>query len=182
MRTCRAIAIVLVALLAHDDADARAGQVITQASLRAAFLYAFAKFTQWPAGAVNGPVTMCVMGDPDVAEALAQVVTDRSVSGRTVSVLTVDADAALRSCHLLYVSGDAVGSTQALKTIAGAPVLTVGDGDRFVRLGGMMGLFVEGGKMRFAVNPDTATHAGVRISSKLLSLAKLVKESVDGPS
>ena len=62
----------------------------------------------------------------------------------------------------------------------GAPVLTVGDGDGFARGGGMIGLFVEDGRMRFAINPNAAQRAGLRLSSQLLKLARIVKEGRHG--
>jgi YfiR/HmsC-like len=63
-----------------------------------------------------------------------------------------------------------------LGEVRGAPVLTVGDGDTFPRRGGIVGLIIEDGRMRFAINPDAAQRSGVRLSSKLLSLARLVRD------
>lgn len=126
---------------------------------------------------------MCVMGDLGLTEALAQAVTGRSVGGREIAVFEVTASgAALKACHVLYVAGDAVLAARVLTDVAGAPVLTIGEGDAFVRGGGMAGLFMEQGKMRFAVNPDTVVRAGVRVSSKLLGLARLVKDGANGQS
>jgi hypothetical protein len=64
--------------------------------------------------------------------------------------------------------------------LKGVAVLTVGTSDQFARSGGMVGLFVEDGRMRFAINPDAAQRSGVRLSSRLLALAKLVKDARHG--
>jgi len=77
----------------------------------------------------------------------------------------------------VYVDGrDARKSTQLLAALRGAPVLTVGDGARFAELGGVAQLVLEQDRMRFAVNVAAAERAGVRLSSKLLSLASIVKD------
>jgi hypothetical protein len=69
-----------------------------------------------------------------------------------------------------------------LDEVKGAPILTVGDGDAFASGGGMIGLFVEDGRMRFAINTEAAHRAGLRFSSKLLNLAKIVKGGRHGQS
>jgi hypothetical protein len=78
---------------------------------------------------------------------------------------------------VLYLTGvDAKRGQQIVDELKSAPVLTVSDGEVFATNGGIAGLFVEQGKMRFAINVEAAQHARVRISSRLLSLAKIVKD------
>lgn len=153
-------------------------QAITQPALRAAFIYNFAKFTEWPSDSPPaGPLTLCVLDDNAVEGALSELVGSSTINGRAVTISRNATGARLRACHLLYV-GETTSDRAAtiLEELLGAPVLTVSTGDDFVRLGGIVGLFVEDGRMRFAVNPTAAERAGVRLSSKLLQLAKILRD------
>jgi hypothetical protein len=153
-------------------------QSVTQPALRAAFLYNFAKFTEWPGSSPSAPLTLCVLDDGPVEDALNELVASSTVNGRAVAISRDVSGPRLRNCQILYVGDMTSGRTSAiLEELRGAPVLTVSNGDDFVRNGGMVGLFVEDGRMRFIVNPDTAQRAGVRLSSKLLQLAKILKDN-----
>lgn len=174
---CAALAAAL--LLAQGSA---VGQVATQPALRAAFLLNFAKFAEWPDEAASaGPLTLCVIDDGEVQRVLADLVAGGPINGRQGAVATGGRPESIRSCHLVYLGEKSAGRAAAILDQArGAPVLTVSDGDEFIRLGGMVGFFVEGGRMRFAVNPDAAQRAGVRLSSKLLQLARIVRVDPHG--
>ena len=152
-----------------------AGQSVTQPSLRAAFLYNFAKFTEWgDEGALSGPLTICVVDDSAVEGALNDLVGGSTINGRAV---LISRGARLRACHLVYVGiADRQRAASILDELHGAAVLTVSNGYEFVRLGGVVGLFVDEGRMRFAINPEAAQRAGLRLSSRLLQLAKILKD------
>ena len=153
-----------------------AGQGSLAPALTAGFLYNFAKFAEWPVAAPSGAMTLCVLGDAAVADALDASVRGRTIDGREIAVVRVKPDG-LRACHVLYVSGvDPRRSQQIIDELKTAPVMTVSDRDRFAEGGGVAELFVEAGKMRFAINLDAAQRSGLRLSSRLLSLAKLVKD------
>ena len=168
------LATAVVVSLASIAASA---QGAPEAVLQAAFLYNFAKFTVWPAeDAPAGPLRMCVLGTAAVADALDSTVKGRPIDGREVAVVRAKSGE-LRQCHLLYAAGlDAKRSQQVIDEVKGAPVLTVSDRDQFAEGGGIASLFVEGGKMRFAINVEAAQRARLRISSRLLGLAKIVKD------
>ena len=170
-------AIALVAILVAVRAGI-AAQAITQPALRAAFLYNFAKFTEWPGDvAATGPLILCVVEDSAVEGALSELVGSSTINGRTVTISRGANGTRLRTCHLLYVGEiNTARAAAILDELQGAPVLTVSTGDEFVRIGGIVGLFVEEGRMRFAINPDAAQRAGVRLSSRLLQLAKILKD------
>ena len=159
-------------------------QAVTQPALKAAFLFNFAKFVEWPAESSQaGPLTACVLDDTAVEESLNQLVSGPPASGRPVALLKGARNRSLRLCHVLYVGdSDPARIAATLDELKAAPILTVGDGDAFARNGGMIGLFIEDGRMRFAINPDAAQRAGLRLSSRLLSLAKIVKEVRHGQS
>jgi hypothetical protein len=156
-----------------------AGQSVTQPALRAAFRYNFAKFTEWAAGAAaSGPLTICVLEDTAVESALTDLVGGSTINGRAV---LISRGARLRTCHLVYLGiADRERATSILGELQGASVLTVSNGSDFVRLGGIVGLFVDEERMRFAISPDAAQRAGLRLSSRLLQLAKILKDDRHG--
>jgi len=178
IRTRRVLIALVAALLATRGGAA--GQAVTQPALRAAFLYNFAKFTEWPTdGAPAGPLRLCVVDDNAVEGALGELVGSSLINGRAVTVSRGASGSRLRSCNVLYLGEVASDRAAAIiDELQGAPVLTVSNGDDFVRGGGMVGLFVEDGRMRFAINPDAAQRAGVRLSSRLLKLAKILKDEL----
>jgi len=153
-------------------------QNATEASLKAAFIYNFAKFTDWPQAVLPTAATFtaCVLGDNPIRDQLDRTLKGRQLSGRDISVSEVHLDGKLRSCHLLYVSG--VTSAQVAAIVAavqGAPVLTISDIDDFARKGGIAQMFVENGKLRFDLNLQVARSSGLQLSSKLLALAAHVQ-------
>ncbi len=170
-RITRAMAAVVLLLCA---ATAPA-QEVTEPALKAAFIYHFAKFTEWPAEALppRAPFVMCVLGASAIGDALERAVRGREKAGRLIRVSRVTSDGPLDTCHILYVSE--VAAAPAAKLVAGlksAPVLTISDLDGFTALGGIAQFFFERGQLRFNVQPASATRAGLRISSGVLSMSK----------
>ena len=157
-------------------------QTASEPALKSAFLYNFPRFTEWPeqALAAGDPILLCVMNDAVVAGMLEELAKGRNVAGHPLVVSTVTQDspaAALSACRLLFLSRlGAARSAALLETLSGKPILTVGDGEGFARAGGVVGLFIKDGTLQFAVNTSGAQRAGLHLSSKLLTLAKLVKE------
>ena len=160
-------------------AASAAGQTAAVSKVKAAFLYNFAKFAEWPAESLppGQQLQLCVVGDDAVADALEETIKGRAIEGHELSVRVVDSDALLRSCHLVYVDGrDARRSAQLIDALKGLTVLSVGDGEKFAELGGVAQLVLEQDRMRFAVNVTAAERARLRLSSKLLSLASIVRD------
>jgi hypothetical protein len=152
-------------------------QSAPESTLKAAFLYNFAKFAEWPADAAPADsLVICVLTDAATAGALDETAKGRTIDGRKVVVSRVTPEE-LRTCHVLYLTGiDATRAQQIVDDLKNAPILTVGDHEQFAQGGGIAGLFVEQGRMRFAINVEAAQRCRVRISSRLLSLAKIVKD------
>ena len=166
-----ACATMLAVLLAEAVAPA---QDVTAPALKAAFIYNFAKFTEWPGDVLppKAPLVICVLGDKAVADALGRALKDRELSGHPLSMSYVAATGPVRTCQVLYLSE--VPAAQAAQIVAGlgdAPVLTVSDLDGFAEFG-IVQLFFEHGQPGFAVNLDAAKRARLHISSRLLVLAK----------
>jgi len=155
------------------------GQTATAAAVTSAFLYNFAKFTEWPADALapGQRIALCVIGANAVADALEQTIKGHTIEGHELTVEMVKPDASVRSCHVLYASGlDEKRSLQLIETLKATPVLTASDADRFAELGGVAQLILEGGRMRFVINVTAAQRARLQLSSKLLSLARIVRD------
>ena len=159
-------------------------QSVTQPTLKAAFLFNFAKFVEWPVETPQGgALGVCVLDEAAVEDSLAQLVNGAPTGPRSVTLVKGARNRSLRGCHVLYIGDTEPARIAAtLDELKNAPVLTVGDGDQFARHGGMIGLFIEDGRMRFAINADAAQRAGLRLSSRLLSLARLVKDGRHGQS
>jgi hypothetical protein len=149
-------------------------QDVTEPSLKAALIYNFAKFTDWPEDILPAAATFtaCVLGDTPIRAALERTVKDRQLSRHDISVSQVQVDGKLRSCQLLYVSSATPLQVAAIvAAVQGAPVLTISDLDDFSRMGGIVQLFVDNGNMRFDLNLEVAKHSRLQLSSKLLVLA-----------
>jgi hypothetical protein len=163
-----------IVLLAAMPGSSRAADDVTPSALKAAFLFNFAKFTDWTGAPSAGPIVLCVANDDQIETALADSVRGQSINGRGVEVRRVKSDNALPPCHLLFVPGSE--ARQMLARIGReASLLTVSDGTGFAQSGGMIELFQDSGRMRFAINVDTAQRSRVRLSSRLLDLAKIVR-------
>jgi hypothetical protein len=178
LRPIATVIAVWLALLGPASA-----QAMSEPAIKAAFLYNFAKFTEWPADVAppGTPLSICILGDVTTLAMLQQVVGGRAIDGRGVRVVSMAADGPLRSCHVLYVAGDdARRDAEVFDRLKSSAVLTVGDTDRFARNGGISRLFVENGKMRFAINVDATQRARLQISSKVLALGVIVKDEGNG--
>jgi len=163
---------IAVLLLAPGRA---AAQDVTQAALKAAFIYNFAKFTVWPTDAApaDAPLIMCVRGDAAIVVALERAITGRLIGGRSMIVSSEEAAAAPRACHILYVSG--VTAAEAARLVAGlrdVPTLTISDVEGFTKTGGIAQLFYDQGRLSFSIHAASAARAHLTISSRLLALAK----------
>lgn len=171
----RLVAIVVLLMCASGISAQKVGD---EATLKAALLFNFAKFIEWPALPAGAPVVLCVVGDNPVMSALDEVVTGQQAAGRKLQVIKPRDGAAWSACQMLFIAGTEVGrSSIALDRLRQRPVLTVSDGNAFARTGGIIEFYREGDRMRFAINAVAAERAGVRISSRLLDLAKIVRES-----
>jgi hypothetical protein len=148
-------------------------QDVTGPALKAAAIYNFAKFTDWPDSVVaGGPFTMCVVGDSAVGDALERAIKGRHREGSDIIVSRPTPPEVPRTCHVLYLSGITLAqAAQIVAAIDDAPVLTISDLDGFADVGGMVQLFFEHGQLRFSVALSSARRARLQISAKVLTLA-----------
>ena len=146
--------------------------------VKAAFLLSFATFTEWPATAFespSSPLRICVMGDDPFDGSLARTVQGEAVAGHPVVTHHVDSDEALTHCHVLFVPRAADARAAMERSGAGAPLLTIGEADGSGRGGAIINFALDQGQVRFDVNRTAAEQRGLRLSSKLLRIARLVR-------
>jgi hypothetical protein len=153
--------------------------------VKAAFLYKFATYVRWPVSAgtdASGPFVFGVLGSNPFGSSLDDVVRAQTVRGRSIRIRTLTrADQAL-ACDLVFVSSSERSNLgPILAILRGAPVLTVGDMNRFAEQGGMIGLVTTGDhRIRFDINQAAIERSGLRASSQLLHLARIVDEAGNG--
>ena len=143
--------------------------------VKAAFLWNFAKFIQWPTNAFTkdaAPFVIGVLGENPFGEDLERTVRGKQINTHPIEVKAFRAVPEAKQCHMLFVSNSETNRlTDLFKSLRGSPILTVGETEQFADAGGMINFVFEGNKIRFQINDDAARAADLKISSKLLSLA-----------
>jgi hypothetical protein len=170
--TSLAIALLCCSLFVCPAAEAP-----REYAIKAAFLLNFIKFIEWPAsafGLAESPVTICILGEDSFGATINQIVEGEIVSGRRVAVQRIKHLPAPKSCQVLFWGGSEGAPAKHLPDL-GPGVLTVGEGQSFMREGGMIAFVIDNRHVRFDVNQAAAEHAGLKISSKLLSVARVVQ-------
>ena len=159
------------------------GQETSQAPeyrIKAAFLYNFAVYTEWPASMFeksDSPIVVAIVGDDPFGKELDAAVRGKTVHGRAIEIRRHKAADDVSACHLLFLSGsEAKQLPHILRRFPEAKPLTVAETDDFCRSGGVIRFFVDENKVRFEVNTDAAVRARLKLSSKLLHLAKVVRD------
>jgi len=146
--------------------------------VKAAFLFNFAKFVEWPPNSfsdASAPLRICVFGQDPFGQELRDITNEKTVNGRKLEVSNVADLQQARKCQILFISSSEKKRTQQMLTgLSGMGVLTVGDTKGFAEQGGMINFVLENDRVQFEVSRKAAEQAGLKISSKLLSVAKLV--------
>jgi hypothetical protein len=146
--------------------------------VKAAFMFHFAQFVEWPADAfpsATSPLKYCTIGEDPFQGALDETLKNKSVGNRPLLVQHLTGLEQIAGCQILFIaSREKKQFGAALSKAGGHPVLSVGETEHFTRDGGMIGLFVEDNKVRFDINVEAAERSKLKISSKLLLLAKNV--------
>ncbi len=168
-------------LLQHAAAAAESPpRVAGESEVKAAFVYNFAKFVNWPAGMIEDApaVNLCMIGEDTFHGALEDVVRGHQVHGRDLRFRHISDPAAEADCSILFVSrSEEPRLGDILERAAEHSVLTVSDIPDFVARGGIIGMHVERSRIRFDVNLEVASRCRLNISSHLLKLAAKVKDS-----
>jgi hypothetical protein len=150
---------------------------IEEYHVKAAFIFNFARFVEWPAQAFKSadePIEICVLGQNPFGSLLDKAVEGKVVGTRRFVVREVRDAPQAGQCHIVFVSAEGWPRSRAvLGGIKKCCVLTVGETGEFIAGGGMINLRLEDARVRVEINPDAAERARLRISSKLLSLAEI---------
>ena len=175
-------ALVLVAVLGVLRATPVWAQTSTpvEYQVKAAFLFNFAKFVEWPPGAFlseTTPITLCVFGQDPFGGVLEEIARGEAIQNREVLIRQTNELPSLNACQLIFVGNkEHKRLSELLNTVRGVSTLVVGETEGDAEAGAVIQFFSEGGQLRFAVNVDAMQRAKVSFSSKLLALAKIVHD------
>jgi hypothetical protein len=174
--------VVFVTLAASPAALAQAaGQ---EYQVKAVFLFNFVQFVEWPSTAFSSPEApfrIGVLGDDPFAGALEAAVQGETVRQRALVIERASRIEALLGCHVVFVArSERALVGPILAATLGKPILTVGDMPDFARGGGIINFYLEGNKVRFEINRAAAQGNGLKLSSQLLGLARIVGPSTEG--
>jgi YfiR/HmsC-like len=156
------------------------GNAAVEYQVKAAFLFNFAKFVEWPSDTVQGektPITLCVFRHDPFGAALDEIIRGKIINNRAVLSRRINEFSDLKSCQLVFISSvEDKHLGEVIASLKGTSALLVGEGQDFAERGGGIQLFQEDGKLRFAINVDSIQRARLTVSSKLLALAKIVHD------
>jgi hypothetical protein len=146
--------------------------------VKAAFMYHFATFVEWPSSTftdTKGYLRICILGNDPFGKSLDATFRTKKIDNHKFEIHRNPSKAELSHCHLLYLTASQSTQLRSFrKQLSKANVLTVGENDTFIRQGGMIKFFIENQKIRFAINPDAINQTNLKVSSKLLRLAKII--------
>jgi hypothetical protein len=163
---------LLIALLCALTAPASAQDTELEYRVKAAYLFNFTKFIDWPVTATDGDnsFSICIAGRNPFGAALASTLVGETAAGRSTATRVVnpgDAD----SCQVLFVPRG-VAAAPYFRGVEGAPVLTVGESPDFLAQGGVINFVIDEGRVRFEINQMAAERAQLKVSSRLLQLGR----------
>lgn len=148
--------------------------------LKAAMLYNLTRFVEWPSSAYSdaqAPTVLCILGQDPFGDSLSSIAARAVAGGRTVEIRHIQNDKGIRGCHVVYISSSERKSiVQTLAALKGSSVLTVGEMTQFAGRGGMVQFSLEEKQVHFEINLEAASEANLKISSRLLILARIVKD------
>ncbi|MCB1836379.1 MAG: YfiR family protein [Alcanivoracaceae bacterium] len=167
------LAVVLLLVAAVSPADERAGEI------KAAFIYNFAKFVEWPASSFasgNAPLHVCAL-DVVTEQTPLPLLDGRVAQGRVIRMVRLQDLSTVDQCHILYVPVTTQASRRValVEALARRAVLTISEDEAFIDQGGMVSLFVDDDRVRFSVNLKLAQATGLKISARMLQLAQEVR-------
>ena len=146
--------------------------------VKAAYLYNFAKFVEWPSGSfpnAEDAIVICSIGDDRVGEALQQAVLGKHANQRRVEAKSIGLIRESRSCHILFIGFHDPGHIRTiLRSLQDTSILTVCQTDDLVAAGGMINLVRNNGAMELEINPEVAQASSLKISSRLLVVSRIV--------
>jgi hypothetical protein len=153
--------------------------VASEGEIKAAFIYNFIKFVEWPTSAFSTTeqrIIICVLGQDGVSRALEKV-SGKITQGRTITIKHAADPTEMTQFHVVYVGQSEKDHMRTLIKAIPKHVLTISDTQSFAASGGMINFYTVERKVSFVINLDAAERAGLKLSSQLLRLARIVKET-----
>lgn len=148
----------------------------TEYEVKAAFIYNFAKFVEWPEGSPDNVLQVCILGEDPFGKAIDSI-ESKSIGKRKVALNRINSVKNSGSCHILFIASSEKRQLRSItQTLSSAKILTIGDSEGFAKKGLVINLFMDKGRVRFEINLDAARRSGLRISPRLLELARIVRE------
>ena len=152
--------------------------------IKAGFIFNFAKFVDWPPTTFaqpDSPIVIGILGTDPFGAIIDQIVQDKKIGGRgfVVKRLKWGTDLKdLKECKILFVgASERVHIDELVQIVRGLPILTVGETPGFAEHGGVIRFVLEDNRVRFEVNVEAARQAGLTISSRLLTLARIIQQA-----
>ena len=173
-----AILILFLTLTSGTPGAPALAQESNESQVKAAFVFNFVKFVEWPAGAFNdegAPIIVGVVGEAPSTSAIDQTINGKTANGRRLLIKRFPTFKAITHCHILFISSSQRDNLRQILAAVGPAVLTIGESERFAQMGGIINFTIIDNKLRFEINPAAAEKAGLRISAKLLSLARVIR-------
>jgi len=150
----------------------------TEYQIKAAFLYNFAKFVEWPAD--TGTLNLCILGEDRFGRDI-DTIEGKKAADKSLMVMRIKSAREIKKCRILFISSWESGQlADILMTARDLKILTVGDTDGFAERGVIINFYGEQNKIRFEINRDAAERSGLKISSKLFGLARIVHDIRQG--
>ena len=175
------IFIIIIILICYSIgiSNSYADQKDKEYHIKAAFLLNFAKFMEWPSHAFSDtstPLILCILGKDPFDKAL-KTIEDKIAKERRLVIKKASCIEDMKECHILFIStSEKKNLSVILSKIKGLPILTVAETKNFCQSGGIVNFIVVKNKIRFEINVEAAKRIGLKISSKLLKLSKIIKE------
>ena len=168
-----AVAVALGLILCAPGTTARAAD---EYAVKAAFVFNFIKFTQWPANdsETNAPLTLCFTGNNTGA---FSALNGKKNGIRIIRATRLRTSAQCRDCDIIFIGRDtpAALALEILSKAKGKPILTIGETETFARRGGVINFFSRDDRLHFEINTRAADQKGLKLSSRLLKLAVIVE-------
>lgn len=181
MKKSLVILIFLLSLSTWGQGQNANDATFSEYEIKAAFLYNFAKFVDWPEEVFadsTKSIRIGVLGKDPFGEILDETIANKIVKGKPLSIKRFSDAESMEYCHILFISSsEREDIRDIIAGLANMSILTVGDMDKFAEQGGIINLFNQDNKVRFNINLDAAERANLRISSRLLKLAEIVFNS-----
>lgn len=151
--------------------------------VKLAFLYNFAQFVQWPSDAFSSPsapLTICILGPDPFKGEVGEALRGRMVGGHPMEIKKLKPEDDPKACQMIFVRASEKGvARKILAALKGSNTLTVGETNGFADAGGLINLTLVENKLRFEINLDAALKTRLKVSAKLLALAKIVQPGLD---